>query len=123
MDRSRAQLQTVLYVLVLVVGISFIALAVYQDNDFVQALLLGLGTDMVVVTLVFLIFNAFGPRKSAHSLERVCCQLAKALDEIESCKRRSRRQKRKILRQKREIEILECWLDVYSPSTREPEDL
>lgn len=58
---KKAIIEFSLYFSILVVGVVLIAISYYQ-TDFVQDLLLNLGSNMTVITIVFLISKIFSER-------------------------------------------------------------
>lgn len=87
--REDPRVETLLYTIVLIIGVSLIAVSFYQSTSFRQSLLLSLGTNMVVVTVVFLIFKFFGrspvtgtsPDYTAN-FETITAQLRGIKDEV-----------------------------------------
>jgi len=59
--KGRRKKEFVVYILVLIVGITLIWISSSQE-DFTQDLLLSLGSDLTAVTIVFLIFKLFSER-------------------------------------------------------------
>ena len=94
---SDSRAETLLYIIVLTIGISLVSLSVYQSSSFMQDLLLGLGSDMAVVTAVFLIFKLFGrmrekPTSSvltefATNYQDINAQLTDIKNEVSAIKR------------------------------------
>ena len=94
--RDDPRVETLLYVIVVVVGASLIIVSSYQVESFTQGLLLNLGTDMTVVTIVFLIFKFFGrgmppsmvaPLDNGVNYADINKQLAEIKDTLSTMKR------------------------------------